>query len=253
MKLVAKIIVGILTFTTLTVVINSYPTWVLQTSDMNKIEGEWVNVYYENEKDAAEDVFEFADSETKEIADRLGFEEKQNINVYIYDYQQTMQTKKYGYIAPVLGLDWYIGDNIGTDVILTSPANPGKVHDYNTNKYVVLHEITHAYVSVLNSNIDLWLTEGMALYLSNGESFYKEYLNHMPIPTYEEIGTKNPVKFSNMGGYDFAHTYIEFLDITYGWDKVLELISDEDYQMTFGKPGREVYDEWVDFLEDYYQ
>lgn len=52
----------------------------------------------------------------------------------IYDHQSTMQKKKYGYIGPLLGLDWYIGDNIGTDVILTSPANPGKVHDYDNNK-----------------------------------------------------------------------------------------------------------------------
>ena len=31
--------------------------------------------------------------------------------------------KKYGFIGPLLGLDWYIGDNRGADVILTSPAN----------------------------------------------------------------------------------------------------------------------------------
>ncbi len=42
--------------------------------------------------------------------------EKQNVNVYIYDYQNAMQAKKYGYVAPLLGLDWYIGDNIGTNI-----------------------------------------------------------------------------------------------------------------------------------------
>ena len=58
-------------------------------------------------------------------------------------------------IGPVLGLDWYIGDNIGTDVILTSSANPGKVHDYDNNKYAVLHEIVHAYINVKNPDIHL--------------------------------------------------------------------------------------------------
>lgn len=66
----------------------------------------------------------------------------------------------------MLNLNWYIGDNIGTDVILTSPANPGEVHDYDNNKYAVLHEIVHAYISVINKDIDLLLTEGVALYLS---------------------------------------------------------------------------------------
>lgn len=70
---------------------------------------------------------------TGSIAQKLGFTEKQDINVYIYDHQNTMQTKKYGLIAPLLNLDWYIGDNRGTDVILTSPANPGEVHDYDNS------------------------------------------------------------------------------------------------------------------------
>lgn len=60
---------------------------------MNVLKGDWINVYYETEKDAAEDVFTYADAETHSIAAKLGFLEKQNINVYIYDCQNTMQTK----------------------------------------------------------------------------------------------------------------------------------------------------------------
>lgn len=105
--------------------LNFIPTWNLKTTAMNVLSGDWVNVYYETEIDAAKDVFAYANTETASIAEKLGFREKQNVNVYIYDDQTTMQTKKYGYIAPLLGLDWYIGDNIGTNVILTSPANPG--------------------------------------------------------------------------------------------------------------------------------
>lgn len=99
--------------------INFIPTFNLETSNMSLLEGKWVNVYYETEKDAAEDVFQYADAETEDIVEKLGFDKKQNINIYIYDHQSTMQKKKYGYIGSLLGLDWYIGDNIGTDVILT--------------------------------------------------------------------------------------------------------------------------------------
>lgn len=88
--------------------INFIPTFNLETSNMSLLEGKWVNVYYETEKDAAEDVFQYADAETEDIAEKLGFDKKQNINIYIYDHQSTMQKKKYGYIGPLLGLDWYI-------------------------------------------------------------------------------------------------------------------------------------------------
>lgn len=248
-----KAIAGIIGFAISLSVVNFAPTWNLETRGMHKMEGKWITVYYEEEEEAAEDVFHLADSEAGKIAAALGFSEKQDVNVYIYDSQNTMQTKKYGFLARILSLDWYIGDNIGTNVILTSPANPGKVHDYDNNKYAVLHEIVHAYVSVMNPGIDLWLTEGMALYLSNGEPFYKEYLDDMEVPAYEEICTRNPIRFSDSGGYTFAHTYMEYLDQTYGWEKVLELIRTGDYQGVFGKSGEEIYKEWVDFLYNYYQ
>ena len=231
-------------------IINFIPTVNLKTSDMKKLSGEWVNVYYELEEAAAKDVLQYADNATGAIAQKLGFTKKQNINVYIYDHQNTMQTKKYGLIAPMLNLDWYIGDNRGTDVILTSPANPGKVHDYDNNKYAVLHEIVHAYISVTNKEIDLWLTEGVALYLSNGLPFNKEYIQN-GIPTYENTCSNNPLTFSNCGGYTFAHTYIEYLDVTYGWDSVLFLIETEDYERCFGKSQEEIFNEWVNYISNY--
>lgn len=157
-KLILKISLGIVIFLIAAVIINFIPTFSLKTSNMKMLSGNWVNVYYESEEVAAKDVFQYADEATSDIAQKLGFTEKQDINVYIYDYQSTMQTKKYGLIAPLLNLDWYIGDNIGTKVILTSPANPGKVHDYDNNKYAVLHEIVHAYISVLLTRI---LTYGL--------------------------------------------------------------------------------------------
>ena len=233
-------------------VINFIPTWNLKTSGMKVLEGNWVNVYYEKEEAAAKDVFEYADLATEAIAKKLGFDKKQDINVYIYDYQSTMQKKKYGFIGPMLGLDWYIGDNIGTEVILTSPANPGKVHDYDDNKYAVLHEIVHAYISVKNPDIHLWLTEGTALYLSNGEPFYREYLTRWYIPSYKDTCTRNPIRFADCGGYTFAHTYIEYIDNTYGWDKVLELIETDNYKECFGKTQKNIYDEWVEYITNYY-
>lgn len=248
-----KVIMGVVVVLLIMVIINFIPTWNMRTKHMSVLEGKWLNVYYETEKDAAQDVFELADAKAEEITKKLGFQTKQDVAIYIYDSQSTMQTKKYGYFAPLLGLDWYIGDNIDTDVILTSPAHPGKAHDYDDNKNAALHEMVHAYVSIINPHIRLWLTEGMALYLTNGYPFYKDYLNDMKIPSYSDMKTSNPVKFAKIGGYNFANTYIEYLDKTYGWDKVLDLIRTQKYQQVFGKTETEIYTEWVYFLENYYQ
>lgn len=250
---ILRIVIIVIVCICLLCIINFIPVFSLNTSGMNVLEGKWVNVYYEQEKDAAVDVFDHADAETEAIARKLGFSEKQDINVYIYDSQSKMQMKKYGIIGSLLRLDWYIGDNIGTDVILASPANPGPMHSYDSVRDAVLHEIVHAYISVLNPDIQLWLTEGTALYLSNGEKFYKEYLDYMPIPGYRDTLTRNPVKFANYGGYTFSQTYVEYIDVTYGWDSVLQLLKTEDYQECFGKSQEEIYEEWAAFIRDYYQ
>ena len=85
-----KILVGIIVLLAIMLIINFIPTFNLKTSDMNMLSGEWVNVYYESEEAAAKDVFQYADGATAGIAQKLGFTEKQDINVYIYDYQNTM-------------------------------------------------------------------------------------------------------------------------------------------------------------------
>ena len=244
------IILGVLA---IIAIVNFVPTLSLKTNGMTKLEGQWIDVYYETEAEAAKDVYEYAEMETAIIAERLGFLEAPDVNVFIYDSQSTMQTKKYGLIAPLLGLNWYIGDNIGTDVILTSPANPGEIHSYDNNKYAVLHEIVHAYVSVLNEDVELWLTEGVALYLTNGEPFYKDYIEQLGIPAYKETCSNNPLTFSNCGGYTYAHTYIEYIENVYGWNAVLKIIESGDYKEVFGKSKADIYDEWVEYIKEYYQ
>lgn len=78
----------------LLIFINFIPTFQLKTSNMHIIEGEWVNVYYEEEEAAAKDVFQLTNVRAGELAEKLGFSEKQNINVYIYNHRSTVQMKK---------------------------------------------------------------------------------------------------------------------------------------------------------------
>ena len=223
---ILKWILGIISVLVVLCIINFCPTLSLKTRGMKKLEGNWIDVYYETEAEAAKDVFSYAEEHVADIARSLGFVEKPDVRVYIYDSQGTMQTKKYGFVAPLLGLNWYIGDNIGTNVILTSPANPGKAHSYDNNKYASLHEIVHAYVSVLNKDVALWLTE---------------------------VCSNSPLTFADCGGYTYAHIYIEYIDVIYGWDAVLKLIQSEDYEKVLGKSRRERYDEWVMYIEGYYR
>jgi len=249
-KLIRRIFFGFIILGVL-IVINFFPTFSLLTNGMNKYKGEYITVFYEKEEKAAYDVFLLTNSESERISSRLGFESPQDISIYIYDNQKTFQRKKYGFIVAFLGLDWYIGDNKKTNVLLTSPANPGKVHDYDNNKYASIHEIVHAYNYLINRNMPLWVNEGVALYLSNGNPPHDLY-SSQKTPMIKEISTNNPIKFANIGGYVFAHTYIEYLDKIFGWNKVLAFLRDNEYEKAFGQSEEEVYNNWIDYLKNYY-
>lgn len=99
-KLLLKVLFGIAIMLMVLVIINFIPTWTLKAKGMHELEGNWINVYYETEDVATKDAFELADSKAEEIAKKLGFSEKQDVNIYIYNYQSTMKTKKYGFIGP---------------------------------------------------------------------------------------------------------------------------------------------------------
>lgn len=229
------------------ILLNFIPTFSLQSAHMSCLKGKHVNLYYEKHSDAAKDVFQLAENKAAILEHNFCLKDT-HLNIYMYDSQTTFQQKKYGYIVALLNLDWYIGDNRGTNVLLTSPDAKCQMHDYQTIKQTVLHEMTHAYLSTINSHLSLWLSEGIATYLTNGQTFQKNILNQSPICTYQDIQTNNPLYFSKIGGYIYAPTYIQFLITNYGWDSVLELIRTEDYQKIFHKSMKDIYHEWYQFL-----
>lgn len=248
-----KITVRILAVLGILVFVNFIPTFYLKTPGMSELQGKYVTVYYEKEEAAATDVFVLAESESKRIADKLGFASPQDINLYIYDKQSTLQTKKYGLIVLLLNQDFYIGDNRGTNVILTSPTNPGDGHDYMSVRGAAVHEMVHAYNYLLNPNTSLWVKEGLATYLADQKPPEDLYDTSYFIPSIKQTHVINPITFNRIGGYTFAYTYIEYLDRVFGWDNFLTYAETGDFESAFGMDEQGVYDGWIDFLKENYR
>lgn len=235
--------------------VNILPTLRLQTGGMQTAEGERVSVHHEDEEAAALEVLELADGRAGQLQETLGVTEPLHIDIYVYDDQATMQRKRYGFVTALLGLDWYIGDNIGTTVLLTSPANPGPAHDADSVRNAVLHEIVHAVNSVLNPDLSYWLDNGIAGYLSGQEPPGWFVVPDVPVPTLEDTrmgGPLAPLRFSDVNGYPMSYTYVEHLDQTFGWDAVRELARTGDHQEALGVGEEQVYADWVAWLGEAY-
>jgi hypothetical protein len=233
--------------------INFIPTFYLENPGMHELNGSHITVYYENEEAAARDIFALAEAESDRIAGKLGFTTPQDIRLYVYDNQHAFQMKKYGLVTLALSLDWYIGDNRGTNVLLTSPENPGKVHDYYAVQNAAIHEMVHAYNSLINPDMPLWFDEGLATYLAAQMPRKDLYDTTDFIPSLKQTHAGNPIAFNDVNGYSFAPTYIEYLENDFDWDSVMVYAETTDFEKAFDVSEQDVYDGWVDFLKKNYR
>lgn len=249
------VVARVLAVVLLVVLVSLLPTLNRATPGMSEAAGERVVVHYEQEEAAALEVLATADEHAAEIEDALGVDAPLRYEIYVYDEQATMQRKRYGLLTGLLDLDWYIGDNVGTTILLTSPANPGPAHDADTVRQAVLHEMVHAATSVTNPDLSYWLDNGLAGYLAGQRPPADFAVPDYPVPTLEDTrvsGPLAPLRFTGFNGYPMSYTYVEFLDEAFGWDRVRVLLTTGDHAGALGVDEAQVYDQWVAWLGEEY-
>lgn len=167
--------------------------------------------------------------------------------VFVYPDQRQFQRVKYGLLADLLKLGWYIGDNLGADVLLVSPNARVRDHSRASILHAVQHEFVHTVVFRINPHCRLWLSEGLALYLANGD-ISSSPLDRQAIPGKAIFLNRNPLYFSRHGGYAYAHWFIQFILQDYGREKLLDLIRTGDYAETCGVDLGGLHGQWASFL-----
>jgi hypothetical protein len=118
--------------------------------------------------------------------------------------------------------------------------------------YTIAHEYIHTIIYRLNKNCNLWINEGMALFLTNGNRA-KNTLKYYEIPKMKLFKNNNPLTFERNNGYAFADKFIEFTLNAYGIEKVYELINNNNYEEVFGKKLKTIYEEWIEYLKENYK
>ena len=128
--------------------------------------------------------------------------------------------------------------------MMVSPYTPVRVHTHDSILMATLHELVHSIVFQINPNLSYFWDNGLATYLS-GQAPEGGMIESMSVPSIEQMHTNNGLEFGNMGGYAFSYNYIEFLEQTYGWEKVVAFASgDGSYEKVFGASEAEIYDAW---------
>lgn len=237
-------------FLSATAFVNFIPAFSLRAAGMTPLPSDHFTIYYEaQDEDAAKDIAQRLIDGYDVVAKAIALNPQYKTEIYIYKNLAELHRKKYGLVGAIFGPEWYIGDNVTNKVLLVSPKAPGKAHNYESVANAALHEYVHTLMWSVNPKLNKFLNEGMAGYLSNNtKPNYK--LNN--IPSFKDTKISNPIAFGNKGLYPVSYTYIEYLDKTYGMEKIMQLVKTENYNSVFSKSEQEIYDDWIMFYKANY-
>jgi len=214
-----------------------------------KMADDRVHLYYQpGDEKGAKEVFDLLNEKSGEIYQKMNYTSTTPTNVYLYKTQWQLAIREAGFATLIIAPPWHIGDSHEGNIMMVSPYTPVRVHTHDSILLATLHELVHSIVFRINPELNYFWDNGLATYLS-GQTPEAGELDAMPAPTITQMHTDNGLEFANMGGYAFSYSYIDYLDQTYGWDKVASYAAGKgDYETIFGATESEIYDAWCDYL-----
>lgn len=224
--------------------VNFAPLVSLKTPRMRRYEAHGITVYAEP-KDAAEvePIAAAIAAQSARIVSALSSGTREPVDVILYPSRKALHRKTIG-LAGVLLPDWFVGDNTGRSVLITSPANPGPAHSRESLTKAAVHEYVHVITDRRNRSLGYWLKEGLALYLA-GQTPEVGTIRSTRDVAFADFANTNAIRFAEVGGYSLAYTLIAYLTDTYGWEKVVALTSaGASYASVLGRSQEELFRDW---------
>lgn len=215
------------------------------------IENDSFILYYQRgDEIGASEVFDLINEKADEIHEQMNFTKESPTKVYLYGSQRQLAIREAGLITLAFAPPWHIGDSHNGNIMLVSPYAPVKVHTHNSIMAAALHEMVHSIVYQVNGDLSYFWDNGLATYIA-GQKPEEGMVQAMAAPSIQDMHTENGLKFGNMGGYAFSYSYIEYLDKTYGWQKVIDFASAKgNYEKIFNKTEKEIYDDWRKYIKN---
>jgi hypothetical protein len=201
-----------------------------------------------------------------DLSKKLGVSLTDGVSVFIYrNFNDYFEVTNH-FRPEVIESNYAFGVFNNYGIHLTIPTESMLENSERVYDLLVVHELVHALSEELYSSAGLkemnllWLVEGFADYVSKNLS--REYAQNI-IKRAVSSGTVPPLRlmeiedyeaFIDMDGYTYGASVIEFIDATYGFNKVLEFYQNPgQYEKVFGFSKQEFEKRWMAFLEKNYK
>lgn len=233
------------------VILQTLPVIFVMPIGSKQMSNETITVYYqEKDEKAAAEVFALLTMKADQIRADLGFEGDAATEVFLYHTQWQLAIREAGFATLLIAPSWHIGDSHNGNVMMVSPYTEVEGHDHESILTATLHEYVHSINHKTNPKLNYFWDNGLATFIAE-QNPQADMIQSMAIPTVDQMQTDNGLTFANMGGYAFSYNYIEYLNNTYGWNKVVAYATGQgDYVEIFGKTEAEIHAEWCSHLQE---
>ena len=218
----------------------------INTSEMEYVEIPGFSLYYQDlQPDTIKDIFSAVDSIREEYADDYGIPADTQTEIVVYSDPAQFKRAYLGLIMAWIyrDTDWIVGGAYMDMLTVMSPEVDDGMHSYEDKLDILKHELIHVYNYHLNEMPDVFLDEGLAVFLSGqGEDERKP---EGPIPSFNEMKSWNFEEFGENGGYYYSYRFCEYLEGKVGLSELLKLLETEGFEGITGKSYEKFFAEWA--------
>jgi hypothetical protein len=159
------------------------------------------------------------------------------INLYLYKNQKSF----FQAIKKPQGPNWLIGYVSKNNIFLVDTKDEKKFSE------LLIHEVTHIYINLINKDLPQWAKEGLAVYIAKqishkkiSETNWKNIIkNGSP---FEQTDWRKAAKYD---GYNIAGLLIMFFLKQYGWNNMNKFLTSYKRKTEFSRSA-------VDYFGDDY-
>jgi len=247
MKKVLTIIFTII----LILVIQTLPVFLLKPIGVKELKDTEVNVYYQPSDDkGATEIFDLVKKDLGQVKEKMRFIQNKPLDIYVYKTQFSLFIREAGFITFLFAPRWFIGDSENGIIRMLSPYGQAQGHTHDTILNGVLHEVVHSINYYKNPKISYFWDNGLATYLSKQIPKSND-IKYEKAPSINQIQTNNGLEFGAYNGYAYSYSYIDYLEKTYGWNKVVDYSEgNKSYEQVFEKTEKEIYNNWKESLQN---
>ena len=136
--------------------------------NMELYETEHFRIYNQNESmDILKDIEKTLDS-TYVMVQNFYDIKLEKTYVYVFSNQVKFQQLRDPTINENNKIDWWVGETMDKDILVVSPSLKINGHNYQSILGVFAHEFVHTINNRINKGCNIWINEGVALFLTNG-------------------------------------------------------------------------------------